>query len=162
MGVSLREFARRRGVSLTAVQKAIASGRIHKEPDGTIDPVRADAEWEANTRPAAEAGEPEETGMTYRKAHKMRLLYEAKLLKLELDVKNGILGDEDELCREVFNRARQVRDRLLTIPRRLGPMCAAEKDPEVIRKMLAEAFTEALGTMASPDTYVPLGANPAR
>ena len=157
MGVSLREFARRRGVSLTAVQKAIASGRIHKEPDGTIDPVRADAEWEANTRPAAEAGEPEETGMTYRKAHKMRLLYEAKLLKLELDVKNGILGDEDELCREVFNRARQVRDRLLTIPRRLGPMCAAEKDPEVIRKMLSEAFAEALGTMASPDTYVPLG-----
>jgi len=157
MGVSLREFARRKGVSLAAVQKAIAAGRITREPDGTVDPDRASRDWEANTRPAAEADEPEETGMTYRKAHKMRLLYEAKLLKLELDVKNGILGDEDELCREVFNRARQVRDRLLTIPRRLGPMCAAEKDPEVIRKMLAEAFAEALGTMASPDTYVPLG-----
>ena len=162
MGVSLREYARHKGVSHTAVQKAIAAGRISTEADGTIDPRRADAEWEANTRQQANDPEPEETGMTYRKARKMRLLYEAKLLKLELDVKNGILGDEDDLCREVFNRARQVRDRLLTIPRRLGPLCAAEKDPEVIRKMLRDAFAEALGTMASPDTYIPLGRSLAR
>ena len=162
MGVSLREYARHRGVSHTAVQKAVAAGRISTEADGTIDPRRADAEWEANTRQQSNDPEPDEAGMTYRKARKMRLLYEAKLLKLELDVKNGILGDEDELCREVFSRARQVRDRLLTIPRRLGPLCAAEKDPEVIRKMLRDAFAEALGTMASPDTYIPLGRSLAR
>ena len=120
MGVSLREYARRRGVSHTAVQKAIASGRIGTEPDGTIDPDRADLDWEANTRQAQNVHQPEESGMTYRKARKMRLLYEAKLLKLELDEKEGVLADEKELCREVFTRARQVRDRLMTVPRRLG------------------------------------------
>ncbi len=161
MKMTLREYARHRGVSHTAVQKAIASGRIHKEADGSIDPDRADIEWEANTRPAPVPEPVDEARMTYRKAHKMRLLYEAKLAKLELDVKDGILGDEKELCREVFNRARQVRDRLMTIPRRLGPICAAEKDPEAIGRLLDEAFIEALDTMASPDRYVPIGAKHA-
>ena len=37
MGVSLRAYARMRGCSLTAVQKAISSKRITTLPDGTID-----------------------------------------------------------------------------------------------------------------------------
>lgn len=49
MGVSIRAYARHRGVSHVAVIKAIKEGRITPEPDGTIDPEKADAEWEANT-----------------------------------------------------------------------------------------------------------------
>ena len=49
MGVSLRAFARIRGCSLTAVQKAISSKRITTLPDGTIDPERANQEWAKNT-----------------------------------------------------------------------------------------------------------------
>ena len=49
MGVSQRAYARLRGVSLSAVQKAIASKRITPNPDGTIDPERANQEWERNT-----------------------------------------------------------------------------------------------------------------
>ena len=48
-GVSQRAYARLRGVSLTAVQKAITSKRITPNPDGTIDPERANQEWERNT-----------------------------------------------------------------------------------------------------------------
>jgi len=44
MGLSRRAYARHRGVAENAVRKAIASGRITLEPDGTIDPVKADAE----------------------------------------------------------------------------------------------------------------------
>lgn len=33
----MREYARLRGVNLSAVQNAIKSGRIHTEPDGKID-----------------------------------------------------------------------------------------------------------------------------
>lgn len=52
MGLSRRAYARHRGVSLTAVQKALKAGRIRVLADDTIDPVAADAAW---TR-AAEAG----------------------------------------------------------------------------------------------------------
>ena len=38
-----------------AVKKAIDSGRITPEPDGTIEPNRADLEWARNTVPARKA-----------------------------------------------------------------------------------------------------------
>jgi hypothetical protein len=49
MGISQRAYARLRGVNLSAVQKAIASRRITLNPDGTIDPERANQDWERNT-----------------------------------------------------------------------------------------------------------------
>jgi hypothetical protein len=49
MGLSIRAYARHRGVTDTAVHKAIRSGRINALPDGTIDPDQADAQWERNT-----------------------------------------------------------------------------------------------------------------
>ncbi|ABK44557.1 conserved hypothetical protein [Magnetococcus marinus MC-1] len=52
MGVSIRQYAKLRGVSDAAVRKAIKAGRISKEPDGTVDPAKADAAWERNTNPA--------------------------------------------------------------------------------------------------------------
>ena len=49
MGLSIRAYARHRGVTDTAVHKAIRSGRINALSDGTIDPDQADAQWERNT-----------------------------------------------------------------------------------------------------------------
>ena len=42
--VSLREYARMRGVNLNAVQTALKSGRIHKTADGKIDVETANKE----------------------------------------------------------------------------------------------------------------------
>lgn len=55
MGLSRRAYAASRkkrglsGGSDAAVRKAIAAGRIDVEPDGTIDPAKADAQWSAAT-----------------------------------------------------------------------------------------------------------------
>jgi hypothetical protein len=49
MGISIRAYARHRGISDTAVHKAIRSGRITPEADGTIDAARADRDWARNT-----------------------------------------------------------------------------------------------------------------
>ena len=51
MGISIRAYARHRGVSHVAVQKAIKAGRIPVEPDGTVDPAKADAAWKRTTDP---------------------------------------------------------------------------------------------------------------
>lgn len=56
MGMSRRQYAAHRGVSHTAVGKAIATGRISTESDGTIDPVKADRQWDAQTDPAKQRG----------------------------------------------------------------------------------------------------------
>ncbi len=42
MGISRRKYAEHRGVSHTAVNRALKTGRITLEPDRTIDPVKAD------------------------------------------------------------------------------------------------------------------------
>ena len=62
MGLSIRAYARHRGVSHVAVKKAIDTGRITPLPDGTIDPVAADTQWAANTTPTRRsvAAEPQE------------------------------------------------------------------------------------------------------
>ena len=57
MGLSRRKYATRRGVSEKAVRKAIAAGRITVEADGTIDPVKADRQWAAQTDPAMQRGQ---------------------------------------------------------------------------------------------------------
>ena len=48
-GLSIRGYALHRGVSHTAVRKALLSGRITKGDDGSIDPAIADQEWAAST-----------------------------------------------------------------------------------------------------------------
>ena len=52
MGLSRRAYGRHRGVSDMAVRKAIASGRISVEEDGTIDPDKADRAWGSSSDPA--------------------------------------------------------------------------------------------------------------
>ena len=49
MGISLRGYAKNRGVTLKAVQKAVARKRIKLESDGSVDAVRADRDWTANS-----------------------------------------------------------------------------------------------------------------
>lgn len=49
MGVSIRAYARHRGVSHVAVLRAIKQGRVPVEPDGTVDPAKAGASWERST-----------------------------------------------------------------------------------------------------------------
>jgi hypothetical protein len=60
VGISIRAYARERGVSDTAVRKAIKVGRITPEPDGTINPATADAQWLHNTDQALQRKQPPE------------------------------------------------------------------------------------------------------
>ncbi|WP_402719127.1 hypothetical protein [Janthinobacterium rivuli] len=49
MLMGYREYARHRGVSLGAVQKALRAGRINANADKKIDADVADREWDVNT-----------------------------------------------------------------------------------------------------------------
>ena len=48
-GLSIRAYGRHRGVSHSAVRKALATGRIVAGEDGTIDPALADSQWATST-----------------------------------------------------------------------------------------------------------------
>ena len=179
MGLSIRAYAQHRGVSHTAVAKAIKAGRISVEPDGKIDPAKADAQWARNTLPSqnlnpgvskpapkvatrpvstvssAEAQAPLETRATapdYQTSRAIREAYAARLAKLEFEERTGKLISKAEVDVKFFQLARQLRDRLQQIPRKLAPeivaLVAADPDVRGVTDILDVAIREALEDLA--------------
>ena len=136
MGLSIRAYARHRGVSDTAVHKAIRAGRITPEPDGTLNPEKADAEWARNTegppigtrRGAVKARAPEETGpggTSLLQARTVNEVVKAQTNKVRLARLKGELVDRSQAVAHVFTLARAERDAWLNWPARIAATLAA-------------------------------------
>ena len=142
MGLSLRAYAKHRGVSHVAVKKAIDSGRISQEPDGTIDPQRADAEWAANTlnsrKPLSGSALPRSVGVTepaasslsaggtsLLQARTVNEVVKAQTNKVRLAQLKGDLIDRSQAIAHVFRLARVERDAWLNWPARISAQMAA-------------------------------------
>jgi hypothetical protein len=145
MGLSIRAYARHRGVSHVAVKKAIDAGRITAEADGKIDPDKADRQWAHNTlQPKApvtkpvsassltvgpgasgESGAPA-TGMTLVHAKTANEVLKAQLGKVRLSQMKGELVDRSQAITHVFALARAERDALLNWPAQIAADLAAE------------------------------------
>ena len=152
MGLSIRAYARHRGVSHVAVKKAIDSGRITPEPDGTIEPNRADLEWAQNTvsarKPAtpksapAATAEPVRTrameptepaapvlstgGTSLLQARTVNEVVKAQTNKVRLAQLKGDLVDRSQAIAHVFRLARTERDAWLNWPARISAQMAAK------------------------------------
>jgi len=162
--LSLRAYAKHRGVSLAAVQKAIHSGRITPNADGLIDSDRADAEWAAKTRPGQRrtrpvppaVREPAEApgagGLDYFRARAIRESYLARLAKIEFEEKTAKLVSRDEVQVAAFTRGRVVRDNLLNIADRLAATLAAENDVDKVHRLLSDEIRMALDVLAGPNS----------
>ena len=104
MGLSIRKYATSRGVTEGAVRKAISSGRITPNEDGTIDMQRADREWKENTDeakintglPVMTENMPAANGKpSFTKIKTAHELYKAQLTQLSLQEKKGQLINKD-------------------------------------------------------------------
>lgn len=164
--VGIREFARMRGVSQTAVQKAIKAGRIQvtTDPKGKpkIDADAAMRQWELNTDPAKQRGAPpaaatlptaasdgDRAGRAYAVARAMREEYQARLAKLDYESKAGKLVDATKVKLEAFQAARIARDAILNIPNKISHELAAETDPAKIHARLTEVLHQSLEELAA-------------
>lgn len=157
--VSLREYARIRGVRLNAVQTAISSGRIHKTPDGKIDVDEANKEWFMNTDPAKSrkadplfegTSDTPKAGMSsFQQAKTADIYYRAMLAKAKLKMVTGETIDRKKAGQHAFNLGRALRDLFSGFSTRYGALIAAELGAdehktavvldEYIRKLLSES-----------------------
>ena len=166
MGISIRAYARQRGVSDTAVHKAIKSGRIVPEPDGSINPKKANAAWERNSDPAKQRKQPpppspktrpqpvqpivqkpsppKVNGPDFQTSRAVKETYAAKMAMLDFEERTKGLVKADEVRVGAFNLARRVRDRLLLIPHRLAAVLAAEMDADKVEEILEEELRKCL------------------
>lgn len=173
MGLSIRAYARHRGVSDAAVRKAIAAGRVTPEADGTLDPERADAEWARNTEaprtgtrmravkaavppetataaPVAPAGEGQANlttgGASLLQARTVNEVVKAQTNKVRLARLKGELVDRNQAIAHVFKLARAERDAWLNWPARVSAQMAAKLaiDPHTMHVALEAAVREHL------------------
>lgn len=172
MGISIRAYARHRGVSDAAVRKAIAAGRVTPESDGTLEPERADAEWARNTEapragtrvravkanvpeaatsaPNASAGDGQANlptgGASLLQARTVNEVVKAQTNKVRLARLKGELVDRNQAIAHVFKLARAERDAWLNWPARVSAQMAAKLgvDPHTMHVALEAAVREHL------------------
>lgn len=158
--MTAREYAKARGISHTAVNKAIKSGRlsaalVSQEGRSTIiDSDVADREWPRGEKEimrdqyAPKAGEDRVTvdkvASTYQQSRAAREAFQAKLAKLEFEQKSGKVVNAEEVRAEAFKIARFVRDAMLNIPDRLAAELAAENDQFKVHARLTQEIRRAL------------------
>ena len=167
MGLSIRAYARHRGVSDAAGRKAIAAGRITPEADGTLDAARADAQWSRNTEAprvgtrtqAARAPVPADStptgdatatlptgGASLLQARTVNEVVKAQTNKVRLARLKGELVDRNQAIAHVFKLARAERDAWLNWPARISAQLAARLavDPHTMHVALEAAVREHL------------------
>lgn len=168
MGMSIRAYARHRGLkSDNSVRKAITAGRITTESDGTIDPVKADREWDETTDPSfqrapsddqapAPAVEPEQPALgkdlSLTRARTADVAVRAKTNELRYQKLKGTLVDKEKAKALFFTLARQERDSWLGFPARFAALMAAdlECDAHAVEAALDKFIRAHLESMKDP------------
>jgi len=171
--VKVADYAKHRGIAERSVRRYLADGLIPKTAiinKGRfifIDQLKADRALakHATTRKQLLDGKEDKThapgkatpaqqiqtsekagtaGLSFHDARTLAQRYKAALLRLELDEKTGRLVDAEQVKISAFNRARQLRDALLNIPDRTGPILAAETDEAKVSEILTHELKAAL------------------
>ena len=169
-GLSISAYARHRGVSHVAVHKALKAGRIQKEPDGTIDPVKADIAWAGNSLGQAPekapatvevSGDlpPKQTGQapTLTESRALREAYNAQLAKLAYEERSGQLIKTEIVKAAWFEVLRVLRDRNLNLPDRMAPILSAETDQNTVRDLLEAELRQILDDAAAAVEAIKIG-----
>ena len=149
-----------------AVLRAIKQGRVPVEPDGTIDPAKADASWERSTDPGRknakpkaqreklravadaalgsvretlkEQGLPAGGNVTFVQARTAHEIAKAHLARLRLQRMKGELVERARATALVFRLAREERDSWLNWPARVAALIAADLgvDAHAVQKIV--------------------------
>lgn len=172
MSLSLRAYAKHRGVSLAAVQKAIKAKRVTTEPDGKIDPDKADKQWNSRTDPAKQqqqrkrktptppaveeeqgqesdsGDEPQPEVDDYWKSKAAREYWESELSRLKAGREKGNLIDREAAEKAWSGMVVATRTKALYLPAQLANKLAAESDPIEVEQVLKDAIYRLLSELS--------------
>ena len=162
MELSIRAYARHRGITDGAVRKAIKAGRITKNKNDKIDPELADKQWSKNTDPAqVKETKKEEVkqesnsynsaplGPSYKQSRAIKEAYNAKLTRLQFEKESKKLISVDEVRISAFNSARMTRDRILNVPDRVIPQLVGRTDINEMKELLKLELVKALEELSN-------------
>lgn len=173
--ITQAEYARHRGVSRAAVSDAVRQGRITLI-GGKVDPVAADAQWNANTRnpkvppiitsPAGSVPDAAIPQSLYdlQLARAKREYHEANIAEMRERQRAGELVELRDVQLAYTTLAAQLRAALERIPDKLAPRLAAESSANAVHALLVTELDQCLIDMARmaeqiPDRLIKAGAD---
>jgi len=159
------------GGTLAGVQRAIASGRIVREKDGSVDFEKANAAWLENTAPtinsrtarhrAAQPNASEEaarrpvvnqaavkTSSAFQQSRSLKEGFLAQLTELEYRRKAGELVALSDVEKEWSSVMSTIRNRMLLLPAKLAPKLAALTEPGECHQVIDAEIRSALAQLA--------------
>lgn len=165
--LSLRAYARRRGVSPEAVSKAVQVGRLRESvvrvrgAPKIRDPELADREWAATTdltraaadiarradRPVGEASGTGDGDLVLSEELAREKYWKANLAELEFRERKGELVEAKDIAKQLTDVFAICRGKLLGIPTRLRQSLPHLSAPDVAKA--EELIREALEDLAS-------------
>jgi hypothetical protein len=168
--ISLREFARRNGVSAEAVSKAVKTGRLPAH-DGKLDPAEAQAVWDRSNDPARAGrklprstakvpqSKPEQSapapfpsgfgGHSYTEVKTRR--EQVRLARDQFELKR-LIGDMvpvADVGQKIDAMIYITRSKLLSLGHKLAPRLAIETDAARCQEVVDEAVREILADLAA-------------
>lgn len=163
--ISIREFARREGLSDTLVRRAIKRGRLKTLADGQLDAALVGAPWcERNARksptppPANTANKTvrmvlDREELPFDQALALKENWLAAKHETDTRAKAGQLISLEIARTVLFEAARGARDSWLNWPAKVGPMIAAELNlpAEQVVEILTRYVHQQLADLGEPD-----------
>jgi hypothetical protein len=136
--LSIRAYAARRGSDPKEVRKALAKGIIALEPDGYLDPAKADAAWERNANPAYRHAHNRYPDTGLAAVRTKTELMRGEMAEERLHERRAALIERDAAEALLTRWQRLVRDGFASWPARIAPKMARELgvDPERLRRVL--------------------------
>jgi len=155
--LTVKQYAKHRGVTPTAVRDAIAYGRVKTYTRGGSVKLKipeADHDWDASTNPAQNTatnkGRPPSNSKmlkdvpAFQESRAIREAYNARITKLDYEQKRGALVEKQAVINEVTKIALAVRDKMRTLPQKLSAVVASETDPHKIELKMQDEIDDAL------------------
>jgi len=152
--MTMAEYSRHRSINRSSVSRLAAKGILVMRrtargqlvdvvaSDAVLDDKPVDVEESARTvAPAAGGQQP----TTYAQARTAKVVFEAKLKKLEFDAKRGVLAEIQPVIAHISQNVRALRDGLLCIPSRCSAVIAAD-----IQQQLTDAGVDARTVNLAP------------
>ena len=165
VGITLVEFAKRDGCSVTYVSNAVKDGRLERLPDRSIDPALVGTPWRAGNRkkqpvekedydpdidgPRSEFVAQINESMSLAAAERAKMTYEALKRKRLHDTEIGrvvLIEDVADQTAKIFH---EIRTKILSIPSDHAVRIAALKTAPEVQHYLRSLLTKTLEKLVS-------------
>lgn len=146
--ITQAELARRLKVSRASVSKALKVGRITADGDGLFDPIEAELQWVANTRPSIRGKRKGATG-GYAEARGRKEAALARMAELRLAQAEGDLVERAAVDFVLDDAGAVLRALMEGLPDRVAPLVYQRQTLDEVHAILSEATDNVLRELSA-------------